>query len=114
MSARDTQERWEEFWARVDAANKAAKQCQATLFDLSDYYLSLPVEERRSIDALLAEWVLSDNESKRFDALALIDEHRIRSALPALEDLRQKLDKSREPGAPFEKAKVDRIVASLM
>jgi hypothetical protein len=113
MSVRDTQERWEQFWSRIDAETKAEKVSQAALFELSQYYLSLPVVERRTIDGVLAEWVLSDNESKRFDALALIDEHRIRSALPALEDLCQKLEKSREPGARFEKAKVDRIVAAL-
>ena len=114
MSARDTQERWEQFWTRIDAETKAEKRSQAALFELSRHYLSLPAMERQTIDAVLTEWVLCDDASKRFDALALIGEHRIRGALPALEELRQKLDKSREPGARFEKAKVDRIVAALM
>ena len=113
MSARNTREAWEQFWVRVDAETKAEKLSQAALFELSQYYRSLQVIERQTIDALLGEWVLSDNESKRFDALALIDEHRISSALPALEELRRRLDKSRGPGASFEKAKVERIVASL-
>lgn len=113
MSARDTRERWQQFWARVDAETKAEKLSQAALVELSRYYRSLQAEERQTIDAVLSEWVVSDNESKRFDALALVDEHRIRSALPALEELRRKLDKSREPSAPFEKAKVDLIITSL-
>jgi len=69
--------------------------------------------ERQTFDAVLGGWVLSDNESRRFDALALIDEYRIRRALPALEELRRRLDQSPAPGAPFEKAQVDRIIASL-
>lgn len=114
MGDSDTQERWEQLWMRIDAEAKAMKSSQGALFELSQYYLSLPVLERRAIDVVLAEWALSDNESKRFDALALIDEHRICSALPALKELRQKLDKSRDPGARFEKAKVDRVVEALM
>lgn len=114
MSTLDARERWEQFWARIDAETKAQKASHAAVFELSRYYLALSTAERQIIDALLAEWVLSDEESKRFDALALIDEHRIRSALPALEELREKLNKSREAGAPFEKAKVDRIVAALI
>lgn len=114
MTERSTRDLWEQFWRRIDAESKAGRLSQAALFDLSQYYLSLPIMERRIIDGVLADWALSDNESKRFDALALIDEHRIRSALPALEELSQKLDKSREPGARFEKAKVNRIVTTLM
>jgi len=114
MSARETKKQWEQFWVRIDAETKAGKLSEAAPIELSEYYLSLPLGKRQTIDAVLADWILSDNESKRFDALYLIYEHQIRSALPALEKLREKLGKSREPGARFEKAKVERIVAALM
>jgi len=113
MSERTAREDWERLWARIDAESKAAKLSQGALSELSAYYLSLSTAERRVVDAVLAEWVLSDNESKRFDSLALIDAHEIRSALPGLAKLRERLGRSRAPGAPFELAKVERIVKSL-
>jgi len=113
MTSRDAQERWVRFWARVDAETKAQKVSQAAVFELSQYYRSLQDVEREAVDALLGGWVLDGNEGKRFDALALIDEHAISDAIPALEELRHRLDESKEPGAPFEKAKVDRIIAVL-
>ena len=113
MNAGEIREQWEIFWAHTNEKTKAEKASQAALFELSRYYLSLTPAGKDAINDLLAEWVVSDDESKRFDALALIDEHRISSALPALHRLGEELDKSTDPGAPYERAKVDRIVAGL-
>ena len=113
MSVQETREQWERFWVRTDAETKAEKASHVAIFELSQRYLSLPTDEREVVNAILAEWVLSDDPSKRFDALALIDEHRISSALPALRELRKNLERSTGPGAPYERAKVDRIVAAI-
>jgi hypothetical protein len=62
---------------------------------------------------VLAEWSLSTNVGKRFDALAIVDEYRVSEAVPALRELANRLEMSAEPGAPFELQKVNRIVSSL-
>jgi hypothetical protein len=43
--------------------------------------------ERKMADQILAEWALSDDESTRFDALALIGDLKVSEAIPALETL---------------------------
>ena len=113
MRERTARGNWERLWAGLDKESKAAKLSQGALSELSAYYLSLSRAERRVVDAVLAAWVLSDVESNRFDALALIGTHEIRSALPALAKLCERLGRSRAPGAPFELDKVERIVKSL-
>jgi hypothetical protein len=75
--------------------------------------LSLSEQERAVIDHLLAEQLASDDGSIRFDALALIDEFRITSALPALRQLAMRLETERDWQAPFERKKVIRIIDQL-
>lgn len=66
------------------------------------------------MDEVLIEWALSDDESLRFDALYVIEEHSIARAVPALLSLHSRLeDESKRPGAPFEAAKVARILERL-
>ena len=89
------------------------KASQAAVLELSASYAELGDADRRVVDELLAEWALSDDEATRFDALALIDEHEIATALPALQLLLVRLREATDPGAPYECAKVRRIVARL-
>ena len=99
--------------ARLDKEADAQKSPQRVLLDLSREYKLRSEEERNVIDALISEWVNSDDETKRFDAVALIGEHRIQSALPALGKLVEALDRSNAPGAPYESAKVTRVIGQL-
>jgi hypothetical protein len=55
----------------------------------------------------------AEDETVRFDALALIDDFRIAKAMPALRALAGRLASSRLPGAPYELLKVDRILRDL-
>lgn len=60
------------------------------------------------------EQVLSDEENVRFDALSLIEDFKIRSAVPALRKLADRLEHQDQPGAPYEWAKVKRILGNLV
>jgi hypothetical protein len=80
---------------------------------LADYYRSIDDEDRRVVDEALASWVLGGDERRRFDALALIDEFRIRSALPALEEDLARLANAAGPSVPTDRAKLQRIIADL-
>lgn len=65
------------------------------------------------MDKLPAQALVSNEEWKRFDALALVSDFRVRSARPKLHELGTQLETSRAPGAPFELRKVRQIIAEL-
>jgi len=78
------------------------------------HYRALGDAERNVVDDLLAEQVISSDENVRFDALATVREFRIRSALPALRVLAQRLEHEASTGAPYEWAKVNRLIGHLV
>ena len=49
----------------------------------------------------------------RFDAIALINDFKIVSAIPALQKLAERLMLSDTPGAPYEIKKIRRVIGSL-
>lgn len=106
-------ERWERLWSRLDAEATASKSSNEAVVNLSYAYTLLQPDERPIIDELLAEWVLSFDEKKRFDALVLLREHKIVSAIPALHELAARLATSPDVGAPFELEKVSGVLVYL-
>lgn len=104
---------WIDGWRTLSDRSVAAKESQCAVLELVDRYRKLSPDERSVVDRILGEAVLSDEEWQRFDALALINEFQISSALPALDKLADRLEESDRPGAPFELKKVRRIVARL-
>jgi len=104
---------WTALRNRLDAQAQAMKVSQAAIVELSRRYIDLDLEARGVVDGLISEWALSDDENLRFDALALISNHGIKTALPALEDLLVRLNGSANPGAPYEREKVRRIITCL-
>lgn len=91
-----------------------AKQPNEALANIASRYRRLSSEDLDVVNGLLAEEVVSDNETSRFVALALIREFKISSALPALRQLADRLETQASPGAPYEWAKVNRLIATLM
>lgn len=83
------------------------------LVRLSALYGSFDADERILANDIISEWALSADETMRYDALALIDEFKIVTAIPALRALSRRLLSSAAPGASYEKQKADRIIASL-
>jgi hypothetical protein len=113
VSRDSTRSEWTALSEQLDAEARAMKESQAAVVELSQRYALLDPEARAVVDELLSEWVLSDDENQRFKALAVISDHRIVSALPALRKLLVRLDDSAAPGAPYEQAKIRRIVTRL-
>ncbi len=109
VSDDDTRYRWEAFRDRVARNAIAAKSAEDIVPELSRAYAALSPQERATVDRVIAQWTTSADESKRFEALALIREHRIVAALAAVDELVQRLAKSTEPGAPYELAKIRRL-----
>lgn len=109
----DVQERWRALRDMVHERYRAAKDSQGAVLALARAYRGAPATERAAIDAVLAEWLLSDDEGLRFDARFLVDEFRIVSALPALRQLQGRLETASGPGAPYEWAAVNRVIGSI-
>ena len=97
----------------VDREAKALKDSYHALEQLRALYQKFDTGERAMADQVIAEWALSEDESTRFDAQALIDDFKIRSALPALEKLVMRLAASKAVGAPHELELVNRLIADL-
>lgn len=89
------------------------KQTHEALLSITARYRGLSTDDRAVVDELLAEQLGSADETVRFIALALIQDFKIRSALPALRKLTDWLETQTAPGAPYEWAKVNRIVGAL-
>ena len=77
-------DKFERLWERLDAEALAAKQSQEATVRLTSFYAGLDEGDRAVVNAAIAEWVVGDDNRRRFDALALIQEFEIRSAVPAL------------------------------
>ena len=102
-----------EYRKSADERAKELKGPQIASEKLRSLYRSFDAQERIMADRVVIEWVLSDEEGIRFDALALVEDFRIRAAIPALRELASRLGNQRTPGAPFERARTDRIIAEL-
>lgn len=105
-----------EMWAYREATDKdanALKESNLAWEWLHDLYRRFDAGERALADQVLREWVLSDDENVRYDALVLIGDFRIMSAMPALRELVTRLTRNKAPGAPHELQKVDRILKDL-
>jgi hypothetical protein len=101
------------FRTKVDEEADAFKDSYLALEKLYARYRGFSKEDRAMADEVIAEWVLSDDESLRFDALALVREFRIVRAKHPLERLEGRLRSSVAPGAPFELKKVVSILSEL-
>jgi hypothetical protein len=103
----------ESYRRSVDEEARALKDSYVALDRLHALYTRFDAAERTMADQVLTEWVLSDDEGLRFDALALIDDFKVKAAAAALGLLAGRLASSTAAGAPYELQKVDRILKDL-
>jgi hypothetical protein len=103
----------DEWWSETDSRAKAAKYSQSATFHLIAHLRTLSEEERKMSDLVVADWALSTDDCRRFDALSAIDELGILSAAPQLHVLESRILERKDPGAPFELEKLRRILANL-
>ena len=96
-----------------ESEGRLLKDAQLTLDRLRTAYEAMSDEDRPSAEAVIVEWLASDDENRRFDAIALTDEFRIASAAASLRSLRARLLSRDSPAAPFEIEKIDRVLGGL-
>lgn len=113
-AANDLRSRMDELWRRIDDEAEERKDSPSAVFALEKWYISLRDEDRQAADDVLIEWALSNNDKKRFDALALINRFVIVGAVPALRRLAERLEEATLPSSPYDWAKVNRIIGRLV
>lgn len=102
--------------SRRDAAEREAqelKDSHLVLDRLRSLYRTFNAEDRSNANAIIADWLLSEDESYRFDALVLVDSFSIKEAKSTLVRLAKKLATMTTPGAPYELKKVRRVILEL-
>ena len=105
--------RFEEARRQGDQGSEASKGPYVVIDELRRLYKSLDRERRTAADAVLVEWIESEDQTTRFDALALVGEFQIVSATHALRRLRKSLRFKLEPGVSCERREVDRRLTAL-
>jgi hypothetical protein len=98
----------DEFRVEMDAYWRAAREEAISSKDpfivieqLHALYRKFSTDERCMADQVIAEWALDNDEVRRWDALALIDNLKIVAAIPALRALAERLAQSAEPSESF-------------
>ncbi len=76
-------------------------------------YTALDAADQPAANSILCEWLTSEEEARRFDAEALVDDLRIVACVPALVALRARLATKPDPSARYEVRKVDRVLDAL-
>ena len=104
---------WRSVWEEVDRRHTMEKDSQGAIIELYELYAELDAAERADANEALLEALREGDEDKRFDALAIIDEFSLREAIPDLRALSARLQFDDSPGAPFEMAKIGRILEKL-
>jgi hypothetical protein len=113
MTLDEFREKMQGFWESANREALELKDSYLALDRLHSLYRSLNSSERELADQVIAEWVRSPEEAKRFDAIALVRAFKIGVAIPALRELAEELGRSDDPGAPFEREKVEGLLADM-
>lgn len=93
-----------------DEANEQAKHYyrdpHLTLVRLRSLFSKLDADDRSLANEVLAEWLLSDNDARRYHASVLVGELNVTTALPAVEELIRRLSSGT---VPHDRATFDRL-----
>ena len=81
--------------------------------ELMKLYRRFDDEEQRMAKEVIVEWLRSPEPRKQFDALALVDELVIVSALPTLRELQGEAEECTDHEAPYDWARLNRIAGRL-
>ena len=110
MTLHELRKNLEAWWSETDAQAVARKDSNGALLAFRELYERLGPEERGVADQVIAEWIASENERKRFDALAMVDHFRIHAATAQLRKAIAELLERTDHEAPYELARVRRIL----
>ena len=84
MNTTNVRTEWTSLWKQLQTRADALHDSQSVAFGLLNAYDQLSVEKRAEVQSILAEWLLSEDNRRRYDASFLITERSIRELAPAV------------------------------
>jgi hypothetical protein len=108
-----TKAEFEELWTQLDADALEEKYSQGAFLRLTEYFGHLDEDDKRVVGEVLFSWILDGNARQRFDALAIIEDFEIRSALPVLRENLTRLEDATGPSVPDDREQLEQIIAHL-
>jgi hypothetical protein len=84
MNPRNVREEWMSLWQQLQAQADAFHDSQSVAFGLLNAYDQLSAEERVQVHPMLAEWLVSNDNRRRYDARFVITERAIRELAPSV------------------------------
>jgi hypothetical protein len=88
------------YWRAAREEAKSSKDPFIVIEQLHALYRKFSTDERCMADQVIAEWALENDEVRRWDALALIDNLKIVAAIPALRARLSALRRVPNPASP--------------
>ena len=113
MNIADIVGRMNSEWERISQVAEQEKNSASATVNLIRLYQGFAVQNRTAASQAVIQWAMSDVPEKRFDGLAIIDECKIYEAIPTLKELCGTLERAGDPAAPYDLAKVQRIISRL-
>lgn len=102
-----------DYWGELNDQAKSYRNSFLVLDRLRQLYAELDVQERGFAERVLCEWVTSEDETLKFDALMLVGELSLNECLPNLQSLERRLTNDPRPGSHYELQKVQRLIDAL-
>jgi len=104
---------WRSLRDDLDDRYVRSKDSQRSIIELAAIYGRIPGLHRERVNEELLDWLESDDERLRYDALYIVGAYSIVEAIPRLRALQERLEVDSQPGAPYEWSKVNRILGNL-
>ena len=113
MTTSDTKMLWLDTYRRLCKEAEAMRDSQSVSFALLDLYDTLSSEEKSAVHSILAEWLVSEDNTLRYDAAFLTSQRSIREMRPFVEEAIGKCHDRVGPQAKYEGQKLQRIMDEL-
>jgi len=110
VSRTDLRTALDRLWLEITERAARSRDMDGVLPAFAGVYDSLDASERLIADDLIVEWVMSDDPGRRYVGLGLVARFGIRNAVPSLTELLNRLDEAEDPSAPYDAAKINRIL----
>jgi len=109
----EVREEWQRLRAALEEEATLSRQSEVVIDGLKRRYVRLSPPDQFAVNALLGEWLLASDSSRRHDARTLVRTFAIASALPQLCELEQRLMRDSAIHAKHELASVRQVIATL-
>lgn len=113
MTSSNVREEWNRFYTQLREASRYEKESARIREYLLNAYDALTPEEAVEVHAVLASWMVSEDEGLRYDATFLISTRLICTLRPSVVAAIEMVSKRRVPGYPLEERFLRRVLQEI-